>query len=136
MGLISLFPEIMNQAYREYENIKTVRFAVEEKTGESVNILARGDNAEFMKFLLDGGAGCDLHGGIRQIYADPPFFSKSNYDAVIKLQTGNGEKSLKHMAYEDVWKQGMEQYLIMIAVRLMLMRDLLADDGTIWIQLD
>ena len=107
-----------------------------EEVGQSGNILAEGDNAQFMKFLLDPASGHDLEGKIQQIYIDPPFFSKANYDAVIKLQSEDGETAVKHMAYEDVWKEGMAEYLKMLAVRLMLMRDLLTKDGTIWVHLD
>ena len=136
MGLISKLPEVLTQAKIEYENLKSAPFVVGEEVGQSGNILAEGDNAQFMKFLLDPASGHDLEGKIQQIYIDPPFFSKANYDAVIKLQSEDGETAVKHMAYEDVWKEGMAEYLKMLAVRLMLMRDLLTKDGTIWVHLD
>ena len=137
MGLICKLPEVLTQARAEYENLKSAPFLLGEEVGTSGNILAEGDNAQFMKFLLDGGAGGEsLSGKIQQIYIDPPFFSKANYDAVIKLQGEDGETAVKHMAYEDVWKEGMAEYLKMLAVRLYLMRDLLAKEGTIWVHLD
>lgn len=132
MSLILRFAEIMQQAQEQYGKLQSGDFTVTEEHGKSDNILAKGDNAAFMKFLLENGH----KGSIRQIYIDPPFFSKANYDAVIKLQGGEGETAIKHMAYEDVWKQGMEEYLKMLCLRLMLMKDLLADDGTIWVHLD
>jgi len=136
MGLICKLPEVLAQAKIEYDNLKSAPFIVGEEVGQSGNILAEGDNAQFMKFLLDPACGHDLEGKIQQIYIDPPFFSKANYDAVIKLQSEDGETAVKHMAYEDVWKEGMAEYLKMLAVRLMLMRDLLKKDGTIWVHLD
>lgn len=137
MGLICKLPGVLTQAKAEYQNLKNAPFNIGEEIGQSGNILAEGDNAQFMKFLLDGGwQGESLEGRIQQIYIDPPFFSKSNYDAVIKLQGEDGETSVKHMAYEDVWKEGMAEYLKMLAVRLYLMRDLLTREGTIWVHLD
>lgn len=66
------------------------------------------------------------------IYIDPPFFTKSDYSAVIK----RGEESITEHAYADKWERGMPEYLEMLSVRLMLMKDLIADDGLIWVHLD
>ncbi len=136
MGLICKLPEIICQAKTEYENMKSGSFAVCEELGQSDNVLAQGDNAEFMKYLLSPQTEDCLEGKIQQIYIDPPFFSKANYDAVIKLQSENGETAVKHTAYEDVWKQGMAEYLKMLCVRLYLIRDLLSKEGTVWVHLD
>ncbi len=73
-----------------------------------------------------------MAGKIQMIYIDPPFFSKSNYDAVVKA----GGSNIKHLAYGDKWEKGLSEYLKMLAVRLYLMKDLLADDGLIWLHLD
>ncbi|MGF6376235.1 site-specific DNA-methyltransferase (adenine-specific) [Clostridiales Family XIII bacterium PM5-7] len=66
------------------------------------------------------------------IYIDPPFYSKANYDAVLHA----GDENIKHLAYGDKWEKGMAEYLKMLTVRLLLMKDLLADDGLIWLHLD
>ena len=73
-----------------------------------------------------------MAGKLKLIYIDPPFFSKSNYDAVLHA----GDENIKHLAYGDKWEKGLSQYLKMLTVRLMLMKDLLADDGLIWLHLD
>ena len=135
MGLISKLPEVLSQAKSEYEKLiagTCEDFCLCETVGSSDNMLAQGDNANFMAFLLNRSMG----ESIQQIYIDPPFFSKANYDSVIKVQNEKGETSVIHMAYEDVWKEGMAEYLKMLAVRLYLMRDLLAKEGTIWVHLD
>ena len=137
MGLIAKLPEVIEEAKKEYECTEGSSFILEEELGTSKNLIALGDNAGFMKHLLDGGEGVEsLRGRIQQIYIDPPFFSKANYDAVIKLQSPDGETAVKHKAYEDVWKEGMAEYLKMLGTRLFHMHDLLADDGTIWVHLD
>ena len=82
-----------------------------------------------MKTLIDD---CGMAGNIQMIYIDPPFFSKSNYDAVVRA----GNANIKHLAYGDKWEKGLSEYLKMLAVRLYLMKDLLADDGLIWVHLD
>ena len=137
MGLMTGLPQVIEEVKKEYERITGGNFALTEELGASENLLALGDNARFMKYLLDGGEGAEsLRGRIRQIYIDPPFFSKASYDAVIKLQSPEGETAVRHRAYEDVWKEGMADYLKMLGTRLFLMYDLLADEGTIWVHLD
>lgn len=88
-----------------------------------------------MKHLLEKK---EMSGKINMIYIDPPFFSKAKYDAVIKIDSDKGKSlpPIKHFAYEDIWEKGLEEYLKMMALRLSLIRDLLADDGTVWVHLD
>lgn len=88
-----------------------------------------GDNKAVMKTLLTEQ---DMGGKIQMIYIDPPFFSKADYDAVIRA----GGENIRHLAYADKWEKGLASYLKMLTARLYLMRDLLADDGLIWVHLD
>ena len=74
------------------------------KEGSLDNMLIHGDNKAAMKNLLEQGYG----GKIQMIYIDPPFFSKADYDAVVKA----GDKQIRHLAYEDKWSKGMSQYLL------------------------
>ena len=141
MGLMTGLPQVIEEAKKEYDCIAgnpfETSFTLAEELGTSENLLAMGDNAGFMKLLLEDGDGVkSLRGKIQQIYIDPPFFSKASYDAVIKLQSPEGETAVRHRAYEDVWKEGMADYLKMLGTRLFLMYDLLADEGTIWVHLD
>lgn len=122
----------MQAARRQYKNAKSKPLYLSEeicgKEGSLENMLIHGDNKAAMKALLEQGYG----GKIQMIYIDPPFFSKADYDAVVKA----GDNQIKHLAYEDKWSKGMSQYLKMLASRLYLMKDLLADDGLIWLHLD
>lgn len=88
-----------------------------------------GDNKAVMKTLLDEH---DMAGKIQMIYIDPPFFSRADYDAVVRA----GGENIRHLAYADKWEKGLASYLKMLTARLYLMRDLLADDGLIWVHLD
>lgn len=139
MALISRFAAIAEDSKREYEEMKATEFRVSEEVNsdgsDCTNILALGDNANFMKTLLDEK---NMAGKIKLIYIDPPFFSKATYDAVIKLPPLNGEKMppIKHFAYDDVWQKDMEAYLTMLCKRFCMMKDLLAENGTIWVHLD
>ena len=74
----------------------------EEITGDLAldSALYYGDNLKLMKFLLENR---DMKGRIKLIYIDPPFFSKSSYDAVVRVDG----KNIKHPAYDDKWQNGM-----------------------------
>lgn len=93
------------------------------------SLICCGDNMTVMKSLL---LQKEMAGKVQMIYIDPPFYSKSNYDAVIKA----GDENIKYHAYDDKWEQGISAYLKMLTARLYLMRDLLADTGLLWLHLD
>ena len=156
MGLIQHLAEIYEQSRIEYEQQKSGAFRLierleagnGEKEERGVGMLAYGDNAACMRWLLSEK---ELDGKVQLIYLDPPFFSKANYEAIAEIPMmsdkdakagSESEKAtaktrrVRHRAYEDVWETGMEAYLRMLCVRLLYMRDLLADEGTIWVHLD
>lgn len=98
------------------------------------NMLAAGDNAAFMEWLLRER---QMAGKLKLIYIDPPFFSNADYAAEVKINTDKIRLSaVRQKAYRDTWENGMEEYLSMLAYRLLLMRELLAEDGGLWIHLD
>ena len=71
------------------------------------------------------------------IYIDPPFYSKSNYRAEVRIASGNRKVTgVRSDAYQDRWGRGMQGFLSMLTLRLLFMRDLLAEDGGIIVHLD
>ena len=97
------------------------------------NILALGDNLEFMSWLLENG----YEGKFKCIYIDPPFFTKSKYDATVEICDSDGKiNKVKHLAYDDTFDRSIEQYVENMTTRLVIMKRLLADDGLIWVHLD
>lgn len=90
-----------------------------------------GDNLDVMSFLLDKKEQLDL------IYIDPPFASKANYSTKIKLKNKDDEiVKFNSLVYRDNWKEDIIGYLEMLTPRLMLMRELLSDRGSIYIHVD
>ena len=145
MSLIMKLPQIIDESRRKYEEISAsadqTDFEAEEilcggKEGFTPqNMLAIGDNLPFMKFLIEKRG---LKNKINLIYIDPPFFSKTDYGAEIKLNTKKITKIpvMKQKAYHDTYENGMEEYLRMLTVRFLMMKELLSDDGSIWVHLD
>ena len=87
-----------------------------------------------------------LRGKVDLIYIDPPFDSKADYRTKVTLPAiGGGSNALEleqkptvieQFAYSDTWSDGTASYLAMITPRLILMRELLADTGSIYVHLD
>jgi adenine-specific DNA-methyltransferase len=104
------------------------------------NRLIYGDNLLAMAALLAGDEETpSLRGQINLIYADPPFDSKADYRSKITLPGVTIDQKptvLEQFAYSDTWADGTASYLAMITPRLVLMRELLADTGSIWAHLD
>jgi adenine-specific DNA-methyltransferase len=104
------------------------------------NRLIYGDNLLAMAALLAGDENTpSLRGKVELIYIDPPFDSKADYRTKVTLPGVEIEQKptvIEQFAYSDTWSDGTASYLAMITPRLILMRELLADTGTIYVHLD
>lgn len=104
------------------------------------NRLIYGDNLLAIAALLSGDQDHpSMRGKVDLIYIDPPFDSKADYRSKITLPGVTLDQKptvLEQFAYSDTWSDGTASYLAMMAPRLVLMRELLADSGTIFVHLD
>jgi len=104
------------------------------------NRLIYGDNLLAMAALLAGDDTTpSLRGKIDLIYIDPPFDSKADYRTKVTLPGVELEQKptvIEQFAYSDTWADGTASYLTMITPRLILMRELLSDSGSIYVHLD
>ena len=107
-----------------------------------MNRLIYGDNLLAMQALLAGDASTglpSLRGKVDLIYIDPPFDSKADYRTKINLPGTDIEQKptvIEQFAYADTWEQGTISYLRMMYPRLVLMKELLADNGSIYVHID
>jgi len=104
------------------------------------NRLIYGDNLLAMAALLAGDEQTpSLRGKVDLIYIDPPFDSKADYRTKVTLPGVELEQKptvIEQYAYSDTWSDGTASYLVMITSRLILMRELLSDSGSIYVHLD
>lgn len=112
------------------------------------NRLIYGDNLLAMAALLadDQPDHESYRGQVDLIYIDPPFDSKADYRSKITLPAARGSldgvgitkrpTTAEQVAYSDTWAKGTESYLRMMVPRLVLMRELLKDTGSIYVHLD
>ncbi|MGC8888206.1 MAG: site-specific DNA-methyltransferase, partial [Verrucomicrobiia bacterium] len=99
------------------------------------NLLIWGDNKLVMSSLIKQG----WAGMINLIYIDPPFFTGADFTVRTKIGDEEIEKEpsiIEERAYKDTWSGGIASYLKYMYERLVLMRELLAENGSIYVHLD
>lgn len=112
----------------------------DEASYEVANRLIYGDNLLAMSALLAGSEEMpSLRGKVDLIYIDPPFDSKADYRTKIVLPGTTLEQRptvIEQFAYSDTWSDGTASYVAMIVPRLVLMRELLTDSGSLFVHID
>ena len=110
-----------------------------EGSADWTNRLIYGDNLLAMAALLAGDEHTpSLRGKVDLVYIDPPFDSKADYRTKVSLPGVELEQKptvIEQFAYSDTWSDGTASYLAMITPRLVLMRELLSDTGSIYVHL-
>lgn len=110
------------------------------KDSDWFNRLIYGDNLLAMQSLLVGDENTpSMKGKIDLIYIDPPFDSKADYRTKITLPNETLEQKptvIEQFAYSDTWKDGTASYLKMMIPRLYLMKELLSEQGSIYVHID
>ena len=110
--------------------------------GTWMNRLVYGDNLLTMQALLAGDPQTglpSLRGKVDLIYIDPPFDSKADYRTKVVLPGLNLQQKptvIEQFAYADTWEEGTISYLKMIYPRLVLMKELLSERGSIYVHID
>lgn len=120
-------------------------FAFDNSTGRQSkgwhNKLIWGDNKLVLSSLKNGALREEIEaqGGIKLIYIDPPFDVGADFSMDIEIGGETLTKKpniLEEIAYRDTWGKGADSFISMIYERLVLMRDLLAEDGSIYVHCD
>lgn len=97
------------------------------------NKLFWGDNKQVLAHLLK-----EYRGEVDLIYIDPPFDSKADYVKKINLRgqeiQGIEQGLIEEMQYTDMWEK--DEYLQFMYERLVIMRELLSDNGCIYLHCD
>ena len=101
-----------------------------------MGLLLHGDNKDVLAYLLANG----FRGKVKLIYIDPPFDSGADYVRKVNLR-GNpnllsGEEYTlgEQVQYADIWAH--DNYLQFVFERLLLLKELLAENGSIYLHTD
>lgn len=130
------------QLIEVFDPLKSGRIAktpsYEELKDNWQNLLFHGDNKDVLATLLELG----FRGKIDLIYIDPPFKSGADYVRKVELRglknlgkIDEDEASLlQQTMYFDIWNN--DSYLQFMYERLMLLKELLSETGSIYVHLD
>ena len=105
------------------------------------NKLIWGDNKLILSSLKSGALRRQIEdaGGLKLIYIDPPFDVGADFSMDIEIggETFHKEPNLlEQIAYRDTWGRGADSFISMIYERLILMRDLMHPEGSIYVHCD
>ncbi len=114
----------------------------QEVSKDWINRLIYGDNLLAMQALLAGDEATGLpsmRGMIDLIYIDPPYDSKADYRTKVTLPGADLSQKptvIEQFAYADTWKDGTVSYLKMLYPRLVILKELLSERGSIYLHID
>ncbi|ABI60749.1 site-specific DNA-methyltransferase [Nitrosomonas eutropha] len=130
------YPMLNWRGKRPFTSTQYYPAQLKEVHGEEVdgwrNKIFWGDNLQVMSHLLK-----QFRGKIDMVYIDPPFDSKADYRKKIHLKgiTVAGDMAaFEDKQYGDLWTN--DEYLQFMYERLVLLRELLTEEGSIWVQCD
>ncbi len=130
------YPMLRWKGKRPYTSTSYFPAQLKEVHGEEVNgwlnKIFWGDNLQVMSHLLK-----QYRGKVDLIYIDPPFDSKADYKKTIQLRGKKAQSdstNFEEKQYGDIWAN--DEYLQYMYERLVIMRELLSDTGSIYLHCD
>lgn len=136
--VIKGYPELRWTGKRPYASTQFFPAQLKETYGKPdengwINKIFWGDNLQVMSHLLK-----EYRGKIDLIYIDPPFDSKADYKKKIEIKGKkaiyNDQNAFEEKQYGDIWTN--DEYLQFMYERLILLKELLSDLGTIYLHCD
>lgn len=131
------FPELRWTGKRPYRSTQYYPAQLRETYGQErdgwINKIFWGDNLQVMSHMLK-----EYRGRITLIYIDPPFDSKADYKRKVEIrgvgETLSDRTSFEEKQYGDIWSN--DEYLQFMYERFILMRELLSDNGSLYVHCD
>jgi site-specific DNA-methyltransferase (adenine-specific) len=131
------YPELRWTGKRPYNSTQYYPAQLKEVYGTPdkngwLNKIFWGDNLQVMSHLLK-----NYRNQIKMIYIDPPFDSKADYKKKIQVKGQNifGDTNVfEEKQYGDIWTN--DEYLQFMYERIILLRELLSQDGCILVHCD
>lgn len=130
------YPMLNWRGKRPFRSTNFYPAQLKETHGDAVdgwyNRIYWGDNLQVMSHLLK-----EFRGKIDLIYIDPPFDSKADYKKKVKLKNQKAENdhsAFEEKQYTDIWTN--DEYLQFMYERLMLAKELMSENGRIFVHVD
>lgn len=135
--------ETINESKSDRDKRLGSLFNQKQDTGEWRNRLIWGDKKYVLPSLLP-----EFAGKVNLIYIDPPFNVGSDFSFTATIadhpDTDEDESTtfvkqpsiIEQKAYRDTWGKGLDSYMQWFYETVVLLRELLAEDGSIYVHLD
>ena len=159
MGDEALTELIWDGKYNDGKKVGPVRIELPFQTVETINETAQerqltldrlfsGQETEWRNRLIWGDKKYvlpsllpEFAGKVNLIYIDPPFATGADFSFTTALPDSDesftkAPSMIETKAYRDTWGKGLDSYLQWFYETVELLRDLLAEDGSIYIHLD
>jgi len=139
-------PERVERVHLPFQTVETINESRATRTrdrgalfssgaaDDSRNLLIWGDNKLVMSSLAT-----DYAGKIDLIYIDPPFATGDDFSIQVRVGDSALVKQpsiLEEHAYRDTWGAGRDSFLTMLYDRLVLLHELLAEAGSLYLHCD
>ena len=98
------------------------------------NRLIWGDRKYVLPSLMQ-----EFAGKVNLVYIDPPFYTGDNFTMQVKVDGEDFTKEptvIEQKAYRDTWGRGLDSYLRWFYETVVILNDLLAEDGSVFVHLD
>jgi len=137
-----------------FQTIETVNESAQERQ-QIADLFAQGKQTKWRNRLIWGDKKYvlpallpEFAGKINLIYIDPPFDTGADFSFTAKIPphhpTDNANTTsfvkqpsiIEQKAYRDTWGKGLDSYLQWFYETALLLRELLAEDGSIYVHLD
>lgn len=131
------YPAQLVESFNAQSSSKNRQSTIDNPKSE-MGLLFHGDNKDVLAYLLANG----FRGKVKLIYIDPPFDSGADYIRKVNLRSQDGAARIdsegytlgEQIQYTDIWAN--DNYLQFMYERLQLLRELLAEDGNIFLHCD
>ena len=134
-----------------FQTIETVNESTQDRR-RTLELFASGRDTEWRNRLIWGDKKyvlpsllSEFAGKVNLIYIDPPFDTGADFSYTAAIPTHSEEQAqtftkepsmLEQKAYRDTWGRGLDSYLLWFYETVVLLRELLAEDGSIFVHLD
>jgi adenine-specific DNA-methyltransferase len=128
-----------------FQTVETVNESAQERQ-QALDIFATDRDEEWRNRLIWGDKKYvlpsllpEFAGAVDLVYIDPPFFTGDNFSFSVAIDDGSFTREptlIEQKAYRDTWGTGLDGYLKWFYDTVTHLRDLLAEDGSIFVHLD
>ena len=135
-----------------FQTVETVNESVQERQ-TALDLFSEGRETEWRNRLIWGDKKyvlpsllAEFAGKVNLIYIDPPFDTGANFSFTTTLPADEDDSNemsfvkeasvIEQKAYRDTWGTGLDGYLKWFYETAVILRDLLSEDGSIYVQLD